>query len=63
MTLLDGTFEKFKAYVDAHAEQDPSCLCFTGEAESWVCPAWSMDARATVPIRQSTSSRCLRARG
>ena len=85
VTLLDGTFEQFKAYVDAHAEQNPSCLCFTGEAEklgvpcveygregtpsripaacalparrkSWVCPAWSMDARATVPIRQSTSS-------
>ena len=33
VTLLDGTFEQFKAYVDAHAEQNPSCLCFTGEAE------------------------------
>ena len=39
VTLLDGTFEQFKAYVDAHADQNPSCLCFTGEAEQlgWPC--------------------------
>ena len=36
---LDGTFEQFKAYVDAHADQNPSCLCFAGEAEKlgWPC--------------------------
>ena len=33
VTLLDGTFEQFKAYVEAHMDQNPSCLCFTGEAE------------------------------
>ena len=38
LTLLDGTFEQFKAYVDAHAEQNPSCLCFTGEAEKLGVP-------------------------
>ena len=38
VTLLDGTFEQFKAYVDAHAEQNPSCLCFTGEAEKLGVP-------------------------
>ena len=32
MTLLDGTFEQFKAYVDAHKDENPSCLCFTGES-------------------------------
>ena len=39
VTLLDGTFEQFKAYVDAHVDQNPSCLCFTGEAEKlgWPC--------------------------
>ena len=39
VTLLEGTFEQFKAYVDAHADQNPSCLCFTGEAEKlgWPC--------------------------
>ncbi len=31
VTLLNGTFEQFKAYVDAHKDQNPSCLCFTGE--------------------------------
>ena len=33
VTLLNGTFEQFKVYVDAHMDQNPSCLCFTGEAE------------------------------
>ena len=32
VTLLDGTFEQFKAYVDAHKNENPSCLCFTGES-------------------------------
>ena len=38
VTLLDGTFEQFKAYVDAHATENPSCLCFTGEAEKLGVP-------------------------
>ena len=38
VTLLDGSFEQFKAYVDAHADQNPSCLCFTGEAEKLEVP-------------------------
>ena len=38
VTLLDGTFEQFKAYVDAHAAENPSCLCFTGEAEKLGVP-------------------------
>ena len=38
VTLLDGTFEQFKAYVDAHAAENPSCLCFTGEAEKLCVP-------------------------
>ena len=32
VTLLNGTFEQFKAYVDAHKDENPSCLCFTGES-------------------------------
>lgn len=32
ITILEGSFEKFQAYVQAHADQNPSCLCFTGEA-------------------------------
>ena len=38
VTLLDGTFEQFKAYVDAHKNENPSCLCFTGEAEKLGVP-------------------------
>ena len=38
VTLLDGTFEQFKSYVDAHAAENPSCLCFTGEAEKLGVP-------------------------
>ena len=37
VTLLDGTFAQFKAYVDAHADQNPSCLCFTGESGKAGC--------------------------
>ena len=32
VTLLNGSFEQFKAYVDAHKNENPSCLCFTGES-------------------------------
>ncbi|MGN0661628.1 MAG: L-threonylcarbamoyladenylate synthase [Faecalibacterium sp.] len=38
ITLLEGTFEQFKAYVDAHAAESPSCLCFTGEAKNLGVP-------------------------
>ena len=36
---LGEEVEVSKAYVDAHADQNPSCLCFTGEAEKlgWPC--------------------------
>ncbi|MGN0707383.1 MAG: L-threonylcarbamoyladenylate synthase [Faecalibacterium sp.] len=33
ITLLEGSFEQFKAFVDAHVSESPSCLCFTGEAK------------------------------
>ena len=32
VTLLNGTFAQFRAYVDAHKDENPSCLCFTGES-------------------------------
>ena len=38
LPALNGTFEQFKAYVDAHMDQNPSCLCFTGEAEKLGVP-------------------------
>lgn len=38
ITILDGSFEQFRAYVQAHADQKPSCLCFTGEASQLGVP-------------------------
>ena len=38
ITILDGSFEPFRAYVQAHADQNPSCLCFTGEASQLGVP-------------------------
>lgn len=38
ITILDGSFEQFRAYVQAHADQKPSCLCFTGEASQLCVP-------------------------
>ena len=32
VTILRGSFDQYKAYVEAHADQHPACLCFTGEA-------------------------------
>lgn len=38
ITILDGSFEQFRAYVQAHADQNPSCLCFSGEASQLGVP-------------------------
>lgn len=38
ITILDGSFEQFRAYVQAHADQNPGCLCFTGEASQLGVP-------------------------
>lgn len=38
ITILDGSFEQFRAYVQTHADQNPSCLCFTGEASQLGVP-------------------------
>ena len=31
ITILEGDFAQFKAYLAAHADERPACLCFTGE--------------------------------
>ena len=33
ITILHGSFEAYKAYVEAHRDLNPACLCFTGEDE------------------------------
>ncbi len=61
VTLLDGTFEQFKAYVDAHAAENPAASALPARPKSWAYPVWSMAGRATEPTRQSTSSApCVR---
>ena len=61
VTLLDGTFEQFKAYVDAHAAENPSCLCFTGEAEKlgWPCVEYGREGDGADQAKHIF--RCLRA--
>lgn len=61
VTLLDGTFEQFKAYVDAHAEQNPSCLCFTGEAEKLGVPCVEYGREGDGADQAKHIFRCLRA--
>ena len=56
VTLLNGTFAQFKAYVDAIKTRTPAACALPAKAQSWMCPAWNTAARGTVPIRQSTSS-------
>ena len=58
---LDGTFEQFKAYVDAHAEQNPSCLCFTGEAEKLGVPCVEYGREGDGADQAKHIFRCLRA--
>ena len=36
--MFDSEYEAFKAYVDAHAHENPACLCFTGEEEALGVP-------------------------
>ena len=38
ITLLNGSFDQFKAYLEAHAAEHPACLCFTGEGEKLGVP-------------------------
>ena len=62
VTLLDGTFEQFKAYVDAHAAERPQLpLLSPARPKSWAYPAWSMAGRATEPTRPKHIFRSLRA--
>ena len=61
VTLLEGSFEQFKAYVDAHADQNPSCLCFTGEAEKLGVPCVEYGREGDGADQAKHIFRCLRA--
>ncbi len=38
ITILEGSFDRFKAYVQAHRAENPACLCFSGEEEALGVP-------------------------
>ncbi len=38
ITILDGTFDQYKAYVEAHKTAQTACLCFTGEEQKLEVP-------------------------
>ncbi len=61
VTLLRGSFEQFKAYVEAHADQNPSCLCFTGEAEKLGVPCVEYGCEGDGADQSKHLFRCLRA--
>ena len=61
VTLLRGSFEQFKAYVEAHADQNPSCLCFTGEAEKLGVPCVEYGREGDGADQSKHLFRCLRA--
>ena len=61
ITILEGSFEQFKAYVEAHAGQDPACLCFTGEAEKLGVPCVEYGREGDGADQSRHIFRCLRA--
>jgi L-threonylcarbamoyladenylate synthase len=61
ITILDGTFEQFKAYVQAHAAQNPACMCFTGEAQQLGVPCVEYGHEGDGAEQSQLLFRCLRA--
>lgn len=61
ITILDGSFEQFKQYVQAHADQSPACLCFTGEAEKLGVPCVEYGREGDGEDQSKHIFRCLRA--
>ncbi len=61
ITILDGDFAKFKAYLDTHAAQHPACLCFTGEGEKLGVPYVEYGREGDGADQARQLFRCLRA--
>ena len=61
ITILNGSFDQFKAYVQAHADQDPACLCFTGEAAQLPFPCVEYGREGDGADQSKHIFRCLRA--
>ncbi len=64
ITILDGDFAQFKAYLAAHAAEQPACLCFDGEAtalEALGYPCVSYGPEGDGAAQAKHIFRCLRA--
>ena len=61
ITILDGSFAQYKAYVEAHRAQQPACLCFTGEDAQldFPCVCYGREGDGSDQARHLF--RCLRA--
>ena len=61
ITLLNGSFDQFKAYLEAHAAEHPACLCFTGEGEKLGVPYIEYGREGDGEDQAKHLFRCLRA--
>lgn len=61
ITLLKGSFDQFKAYVEAHRAENPACLCFTGEEEKLDFPCICYGREGDGNDQAYHLFRCLRA--
>ena len=61
VTILRGSFDQYKAYVEAHADQHPACLCFTGEAARLPFPCVEYGREGDGADQSKHIFRCLRA--
>jgi L-threonylcarbamoyladenylate synthase len=61
ITILEGTFAQYKAYVEAHSAEHPSCLCFTGEEEKLPFPCVPYGREGDGDDQARHLFRCLRA--
>lgn len=61
ITLLKGSFDQFKAYVEAHRDENPACLCFTGEDEKLGFPCVCYGREGDGNDQAYHLFRCLRA--
>ncbi len=61
ITILDGSFAQFRAYVEAHAAESPACLCFTGEGAQLGVPFIEYGREGDGADQSRHIFRCLRA--
>ena len=61
ITLLKGSFDQFRAYVEAHRSENPACLCFTGEEEKLDFPCVCYGKEGDGNDQAYHLFRCLRA--